>query len=321
MAKNSTKEIKRRARSIENTRKVTRAMEMVSASKMRRSQARAFAARPYAQAALNILRRIASQPDAGAELAQAARRNVLLRGRPEATRALVLVVTSDKGLIGGMNAAVIASAKRLVAEYQERGSAVDVIVVGAKSKRELEKNAAAIIHTFEGAGDYVDSSQTSAIARALLKHYRDNDISEAVAVYTEFISTLKQRVTHRQLLPIQEHILRDLISKAQPQTGRFSEDEYALKEEETEPSFYTFEPRSNILLRQLLPLLFQTYIYHIILEANASEHSARMMAMRNASSNANRLLDDLMLSYNKARQSAITQEINEVSSGAAALGN
>lgn len=319
MAKNSTKEIKRRARSIENTRKVTRAMEMVSASKMRRSQTRALSARPYAQAALNILRRIAHQPDADAELVRAARREVLLRGRPKATRALVVVITSDKGLIGGMNTAIITNAKRLIAGYESRGIKVDAIVVGAKSTREIEKSTATLVRSFEGTGDYTSSSQTDEIAHAVLTHYLKNDITEAVAVYTEFISTLKQRVTRRQLLPIQEDILRDLIAQEQPQQGRFSEEEYALKEEKVEPFIYTFEPRSHVLLKQLLPLLFNTYIYHIILEANASEHSARMMAMRNASDNANRLLDELMLSYNKARQSAITQEINEVSSGAAAL--
>ncbi|MEX2008309.1 MAG: ATP synthase F1 subunit gamma [Candidatus Spechtbacterales bacterium] len=323
MLKNSPKDIKRRARSIANTQKITSAMEMVAASKMRRSQLRALAARPYAQAALNILGNLSRQDgDYDEHIRRALARNVFFKGRPNAQRALVVVITSDKGLIGGLNTSVLNEASRVVKEYQQRGFTVEVMAVGTKTKRFFEKAGIFLPDIFEGVGDLATAQEIDPIAAAIYEYFKKEPVAEVTAIYTEFVSTLKQRPARRTLLPISETLLREIIAAAQPEEGRYAGEGYAAQEEALPAPFsYTFEPSGEKLLAALVPVLFHTYVYHIILESNASEHSARMMAMRNASTNAERLLDELTLSYNKARQSAITQEINEVSSGAAALEN
>lgn len=317
MAGNSTKEIKRRQRSIGNTQKVTAAMEMVSAAKMRKSQLRALAARPYAQHVVAILERLASVRDDEKEAVKEAIRTNPYFASQEGDTVLLVLIASDKGLIGGLNASLIAHAKREIARIREAGFNVEAIAVGAKSAAALRKMGITVVKEFVGVGDSVELGEITPVTEAIMEHYRADHITRVVALYAEFLSTLKQQPAMRQILPASPAQIESLIEEAIPTEGRWSGARG--KQERTRSTSYLFEPSPAQLLDELVPTLISITSYHIILEANASEHSARMIAMRNASTNAERLLEELTLSYNKARQAAITREISEVSSGAEAL--
>ncbi len=286
----STRDIKRRQRSVKNTGQVTRAMQMVAASKMRKSQLVALQSRPYAQKAIEILASIKQrQPDL---------KNIFLDG-PNGGKALALIVTSDKGLCGGLNSSVL----RECADISE----VELVLVGVKSKPYFDRRNMPIQRTFKGAGDYVEMEQIKPIADFIQEKYKTGAYSKVIAVYTEFISTLKQKVTRQQILPIVYSPPRQYGGQAYEGGERGGSKEYV------------FEPSPEAVLETLIPQLLAIYIYHIILESNASEHSARMVAMKNATDSAERILGELTLSYNKARQAGITREITEITAGVEAL--
>ena len=283
----STRDIKRRQKSVSNTKQVTKAMEMVAASKMRKSQLVALQSRPYSEKAISVLAHIkAGAPDL---------KNLFLDGNPESKKILVVVVTSDKGLCGGLNSAVIRESTKHIGQYKKEGYEVELLLVGAKSKPPFERMGLTIHETFKGVGDYVTLEEVKPVAQLIQEKYKSGEFNKVVAIYTEFISTLKQQVVQRQILPI------------------VGEDAAATQSE------YIFEPSPQQVLETLIPSLIDVYIYHIILESNASEHSARMVAMKSASDSAENILDELTLSYNKARQSSITNAITEITAGVEAL--
>ena len=306
----STRDIKRRQKSIRNTRQVTKAMEMVAASKMRKSQLVALQSRPYAEKAISVLGHIkAGAPDL---------KNHFLDGNPGSKKILAVVVTSDKGLCGGLNSAVIRESTKNITQYKKEGYEVELLLVGAKSKLPFERMGLTIHETFRGVGDYVTLEEVRPVAQLIQEKYKTDEFNKVVAIYTEFISTLKQKVTQRQILPIAE------VAGSGPVTGPDPEElnpqavtkklEYRVVNLE-----YIFEPSPQTVLENLIPFLIGIYIYHIILESNASEHSARMVAMKNASDSAENILDELTLTYNKARQAAITNAITEITAGVEAL--
>jgi len=302
----STRDIKRRQKSISNTRQVTKAMEMVAASKMRKSQIVALQSRPYAEKAISVLGHIkAGAPDM---------RNLFLDGNSESKKILALVVTSDKGLAGGLNSAVIRGASNLFNTYKSEGYEIELLLVGIKSKSHFERMDFPIHETFRGVGDYVTLEEVKPVAQFIQEKYKTSEFSKVVAIYTEFISTLKQKVTTKQILPISEQDVVEQSSASAPTPQGFEGRSGAMANRE-----YVFEPSPQEVLDNLIPFLIDIYIYHIILESNASEHSARMVAMKNASDSAENILDELTLSYNKARQSAITSAITEITAGVEAL--
>ena len=309
----STRDIKRRQRSVKNTGQVTRAMQMVAASKMRKAQLTALQSRPYAQKALSIL--------AGIKHRHPELKNPFLDEAKETNKIIALVVASDKGLCGGLNGAVIRESQKLFDQYKKYGYEIELILVGVKSKPYFEKMGVPILEVFKGAGDFVDLAKVLPIAEFMRARYASNPYKHAVAIYTEFISTLKQRVSTRKILPIGEYIFEDLIRGIAPETGRYSGKSPVAKINDPSSSEYIFEPEPQAVLEKLIPFLLNIYIYHIILESNASEHSARMVAMKNATDSAKKILSELTLSYNKARQAAITKEITEISAGVEALKN
>ncbi len=287
----STKDIKRRKKSVGNTRQVTRAVGMVAAVKMRRAQLTALQSRPYAQKALSVLAHIKTgQPDI---------RNIFLDGSDNG-KLLAVVVTSDKGLCGGLNSAVIRESTKLFEQYKKDGYEIELLLVGAKSKLYFERMKLPILQVFKGVGDYVTVGDVRPISTYIQEKYKTGYYSKVIAIYTEFISTLKQKVEQRQILP---------IVHSPPYEGGVGGGSIA----------YIFEPSPQAVLDTLIPFLLDIYMYHIILESNASEHSARMVAMKNASDNAENILKELTLSYNKARQAAITREITEITAGVEAL--
>ena len=307
----NTRDIKRRQKSVGNIKQVTKAMEMVAASKMRKAQLIALASRPYSKKALSILSHIKTgQPDLPA--GEAGIRNIFLDGNEKSNKLLAVVVTSDKGLAGGFNSSVVREASKLFAQYKKDGFEIELVLFGIKSKSRLERMGHTILETFKGLGDYVTLEEVQPISNFIQKKYKAGDFNKAVVVYTEFISTLEQKVAVRQLIPVSEDIFRDLILDITPESDKLTGSDPNKLE-------YIFEPSTHAVLNNLIPFLMDIYIYHIILESNASEHSARMVAMRSASDNAENILGELTLSYNKARQAAITQEITEITAGVAAL--
>lgn len=287
----STRDIKRRQKSVKNTKQVTRAMQMVAASKMRKSQLVALQSRPYAQKAIDILAHIKQRkPDL---------KNMYLDG-VESKKILALVVTSDKGLCGGLNSAIIRESQKFFNECKKDGSDIELALVGVNSKSYFERMKLPILDVRKGAGDYIELDQVKPIAEFIQAKYKTGAYAKVVAVYTNFISTLKQKVARRQILPI-----TTVSDSWHGETHGGQE--------------YIFEPNAETVVDTLIPFLLDIYIYHIILESNASEHSARMVAMKNATDSAENILSELTLSYNKARQAAITREITEITAGVEAL--
>ncbi len=308
----SSRDIKQRIRSVKNIAQITKAMEVVSMTKMRKSQQFALNARPYAMASITMLQNI---------LKFAKNTKIpLLTVRAIKSVALV-VVTTDKGLVGGFNDSVIVLAEARKKALEQKGIVVHVITVGRKAKEYFDRKKATPVFHVEGFGDYSEFSETKPVADAVLTGYQEQKWDEVHVFYTHFKSTLRQVAHERKILPTTEDALEEIISEIIPETGRFSE----LRKEKEERATtkynykYTFEPSPEALIEKLVQNLLRTALHHLILESNASEHSARMVTMKSASDNAGELKDRLTLQYNKVRQASITAEISEIVAGAEAL--
>ncbi len=293
--------IKRHIRSVANTRQITRAMEAVSATKMRRSQEYALGARPYAREALRLLANLVRFHDGAA--------HAYFHVRPKGKN-LIFLVTSDKGLCGGLNSNVLRKGESLFAEAE-----YDVVAVGKKGADQLVRRGIQPIFVYKGFGDYFHLHETQPLAEFLLSLFKKRIYRRVWMVYTSFRTTLRQSAVMRQLLPVKRTSLEEIIRDIVPEHGRYADEGIARGMPETAFE-YLFEPSPDELLASLVPILVTTALHHAILEANASEHSARMVAMKNASENAADILKDLELEYNKARQAGITREIAEVTTGA-----
>lgn len=314
----STKSIKQRIKSVKNTSQITKAMEVVSATKMRKSQGFAVSARPYAAASLelmkNLLIRTPSLPP-------------LLQARPVRTSAL-LVVTSDKGLAGAFNANVLKKAETWAQSKKRSGASYVLITVGKKSRDFLERRGHPIQDSFWGFGDYSTLEQTLPVAETLLDGYLLGAFDEVEAVYTNFRTTLLQEAMLKRILPVTKEGIEEMVKGILPERGRYSffggdtsekTDEYSSSLSRRYNYEYKFEPSPAEILSELVPQLLRMHVHHLILESNASEHSARMVAMKSASDNARELITDLTLEFNKARQANITRELTEITAGAEVL--
>lgn len=297
----STRNIKRQVQSVKNIAKITKAMEMVSAAKMKRAQEAAIASRPYAEAALRLLQHISPQLE---EL----QKNYPLAAKREVRKLAVVVITSDKGLCGGLNSNVLKVTHRLIEQNADKH--VSIIAIGKKAEKAFrgKKEVAAY---FELSGKNLTLKETSPISHLLMEDFQEKKYDEVWAVYTNFISTLKQEPEIKKLLPVTEATLKQTIEE-------MGEDEKGRARKITEKTEYVFEPSSEKLLSALLPGVVETQVFHVLLESGASEHSARMVAMKNATESAEEVLEDLNLSYNYARQQKITQEMTEISAGVTA---
>lgn len=280
----NTRDIKRRIKSIENTRQITRAMEMVAATKMRKAQQAVMETRDYAERAQALLASVSSE--AAPEHIQS---QPLIEKRPVKKTAYV-VVGSDRGLCGAMNTNV-----SKVALESTTGSAT-FVTVGRKAEQALRGQSLAA--SFKGLGDLSEYREILPIAGVLIDEFIAKNVDKIVLVYPEFVSTLVNKPWVETLLPA------ELPEDAPKQTAASAQTLY--------------EPSAEAVLESLLPRLLEIRLYQALLETKASEHSARMMAMRNASNNAGDLLEELRFSYNQARQAAITQEIAEISAASAA---
>jgi F-type H+-transporting ATPase subunit gamma len=291
----SLKEIRGRIGSIRNIAQITRAMEMMSASRMKRAQDAILAARPYSDELRDALSRVAA--------AVSEEVDPLLARRPVRRIALV-VLTTDRGLAGALDSNTVRAVLRWIASRVEGSGSdapeVDAVTVGRKGRDGLRRAGIHIAAHFSHLGNRPAFSDVTPVARLVTQDFLEGTYDEIGVAHSTFISTLSQRPEVRTILPVVE-----------PQMGeeqRISNDEYL------------FEPSPEAVIHQLLPHYVAIDLYRALLENNASEESARMVAMRSATDNANELIDDLTLVYNKTRQATITREMIEIASGAEALG-
>lgn len=298
----STKIIRRRIKSITNTKKITKAMELVAASKMKKAQLATLATRSYADRAWAFIADLASKTDPSL--------HPLLAQKSEIKKVCLVLITSDRGLCGGFNAQMIKTAAEFIKKQTSEGREVELITIGKKGRDFSAR------HKFKIAADFVNLSSVTKLVeiRAINKIILDDFISgkydEIYLAYTDFISTITQKPKLIKLLPFSGE--RDI------ELGRVGREagEKPVREVGYE---FLFEPSPSQVLDYLLPRMVETQIYQAILESNASEHSARMVAMKNASDAAEDMIFDLTLNYNQVRQAAITREIAEISGGKAAL--
>lgn len=314
----NTKAIKRRIKSVGNTKKITKAMEMVSAAKMRKSVNAALSTRTYAQLAWNLLVQLSKTEKT--ELP-------LLETRP-VKKMLVILITSNRGLCGSFNANIIKkTAQQLnnpekIAAQNIKGKivpaqtdlSVDVIGVGKKGAEFAKKMGYHLIASFANLSDTPTITDALPISKMVIEEYANKNYDKVVIAYTDFKSAIAQIAKLRQVLPLSEKDLEDMLLEL----GEKQNDSQTIKKEKIDD--YLFEPNKTEVLKIILPRLVETQIYQAMLESAASEHSARMIAMRNASDAAVEMIAELNLNYNKVRQAGITQEIAEIAGGAAALG-
>ena len=276
--------IGRRIRSIKNIAKITKAMEMIAASKMRRAQERGLAGRPYSEKIHQVIADLAALPEM--------RPHPLLQRRPVAKIAVVHI-TPDRGLCGGLNANIN---RRTAGFILEQNVPVSLIAVGRKGRDFMMRHGRDICAEFTQLGDKPSLLDTLPIAHIIIDDYSSGDIDMVYLSYTQFINTMVQKPVIQQLLPVEPAIIPGAQNVE-----------------------YIYEPGPGEVLGQLLPRFVEMQVYHAILESIASEQSARMVAMRSATDSANELMGDLTLLYNKARQEAITTELLDIAGGAAAL--
>ena len=290
----SRRDIERRIRSVKNTRKITRAMELVAAARLRRAEARIEAMRPYAERMRELM--------AGTARAAASFRGLALLQQREVRSVAVVPVTGDRGLAGAFNGQILRRAFAVERELAADRMDVRWLVVGKKGRSTLRFRRYELDRAWTGFTDRPSYADAQAIAHRLAELYTEQGIDRAIVIYNRYHSPLLQTVEAQDVLPISEELLEETAAPRAALVGDF-----------------IYEPEPEQILERLLPVYLETELYRALLESAASEHGARMTAMRNASKNAGELIDRLTLEMNRARQQEITQEILEVVAGADAL--
>ena len=302
----SARDIKRRIKGVKGTGKITRAMEMISAVKMRKAVVLVQAIRPYAKSAIELLEQL--------KRAVGSEEHVLLTERA-VKKELYVVITSNRGLCGAFNAQIVKKLRQTLQEDQGRERAF--ITIGKKGENAVRRMLASpiggngeIVASFPDVLTAPTAEGMRAVARLIIEEFESKRVDRVVMIYTDFISMLSQEVKVRALLPV---AIKDTKKAMNEMTGHAS-DSGSL-----ETSEYVIEPSPKKVLWQMIPRLLEMELYHAVLESNASQESARMMAMRNATDAAKDMVSDLTLAYNQLRQQKITQEIAELSAGMAAV--
>ncbi len=294
----SRQSLSRRRRAVENIGAVTKAMEVVAAVKMRKSQEAALGSRPYAFKVLDLLEKLSR--DSLLET------SFMRREPPKNT--LVVLITSDRGLIGSFNTQILRTFENFLAGGNS------FVAVGKKAEAFLIKKNLPVLHKFYGFGDFIDVSEIEPLSEFIIRGYERGDWDRVLTFSMHFRSALRQEALVREILPLDSRKILETVSEIIPEHGRFAELEKGRASKSRNKEIdYIFEPSQAELLNNLMPHLLKMQIYHLILEANASEHAARYVSMKNASDNAAELSETLLIQYNKARQAAITGEIIEIS--------
>jgi F-type H+-transporting ATPase subunit gamma len=286
------KEVRNRIKSVQSTQQITKAMKMVSAAKLRRAQDAITQMRPYAQKLQEMLGNIVSNSDGDVKIALAAQRAV--------EKVIIIVVTSDRGLCGGYNSNLIKLAKQVIKDKYETQNAkgqVQILPIGKKGYEHFSKNGFKVIDAYWNIFTGLSFDKVQTAAKHAMDAFANKEVDAVELIYSEFKNAATQRFIAEQFLP---------VKKVEKIAGQKNAD-------------FIFEPGKDVLIAELMPKILNTQLFKATLDGNASEHGARMTAMDKASDNANELLKALKISYNRARQAAITTELTEIVSGAAAL--
>jgi len=283
------REIKTKIKSVQNTRKVTRALEMVSASKIRKAQERMKASRPYARLMRQMIGHIAQ--------ANTEYRHPYMVEREQVKRVGYIVVSTDRGLAGALNSGLFRKILGDIRQWQDQCVEVDVVCIGQKATAFFRRLKVNMLASVSHLGEKPQSAQLIGVIKVMLDGYSAGTLDRVVLCYNNFVNTMTQKTTLDQLLP---------LPPSESLQTRFDWD-------------YIYEPDAESVLNDVMMRYVESLVYQALLENIASEHAARMVAMKSASDNANKLIDTLNLIYNKARQAAITQEISEIVGGAAAV--
>ena len=283
------REIKTKIKSVQNTRKVTRALEMVSASKIRKAQERMKQSRPYARLMRQVIGHIAK---ANSEYV-----NPFLAERTEVKRVGYVIVSTDRGLAGGLNSVMFRKILADMREWQSKGVEIDVVCVGQKAAVFFRRLQVNLLGSVTHLGDRPELAKLVGVIKLMLDGYRDGNVDRVLLCYNDFVNTMSQKPVLDQLLPLP------------PSPSLETRHDWD----------YLYEPDAQSVLDHVLRRYVESLVYQALLENIASEHAARMVAMKSASDNATKLIGALNLKYNKARQAAITQEISEIVGGAAAV--
>lgn len=315
----NTKAIKGRIKSVKNTKKITKAMEMVSAAKMRKAVEATLGTRLYAGLAVELMQKLSELQEP----------NFPLFEKRPVKRILMITITSNRGLCGSFNTNILKFGKVLIAEKKNLAThrskdgdvnvkphkdiEIDVLGIGKKSASFAKKHGLNLIEVYESVGDKPDIDTIVPISKSIIDKFREKQYDKVVLIYTHFESSLTQTPKVRQILPLSDADISKMMREAQ------SSGDVAVEADKLPIDNYFLEPERDAILEVVIPRLVDILLYQAVLESSASEHSARMVAMKNASEAAGDMIDNLTLAFNKARQAAITQEIAEIAGGAAAL--
>lgn len=289
-----TKTIKAKMKSVQNIGKITKAMEMISVSKMKKSAAKRAASDIFAQRSFELLENLHVHKNLTHPYLETRKGN----------KALIVIIASNKGLCGGYNMNVSKQVTNFVKEHPDLG--FDAIVIGKQAERIAQRNNINVISSFTDFSDYYTAGEVRSLLHTITENYtQDESYMQVIIAYTEFISSLSFDAKIRPLMPLDVDQTATMLGIETSGSQKFA--------------LYTFEPSEQGVLDKVVPSVLMTTLYQLLLESLASEHSSRVMAMRNASDNAGEMLEELRLNYNRARQAAITQEIAEIVGGSAAM--
>lgn len=303
----SLKNIKLKIISVKKTATVTHAMEAVSAVKMRKAQERALAGRLYAASALSILQRLSNTSDFS--------KYPLMIPRTSG-KTVFIVITSDKGLAGSLNSAVIRKTDSEIQKIGDKGR-IRVIAIGRRGAEFFANRGYDVALRYENVSDAISENDMLEITNKIIAWHDAGEVSDVHAVYTNFLSTFEQRAEARRIVPITPELMLEMVKNIRPVKGKYAPSAEDLQE--NMPHSYKVEPDAETILSTLLPRLLNIAVFHALLENKASEHSARMVAMKNATDNAKEKAKQYTRTFNKVRQAAITREISEITSGIEAM--
>lgn len=307
------KEIKVKIRSIQSTRKITSAMELVAASKMKKAQERMVATRPYSSNMIAIIHKIAAS--------SSEYRHSFMEKR-EVKNVGLIAVSSDRGLCGSLNYALFKKILMAEEEWEKKGISAKVAVFGNKGSSFFKGAGKPMEAVQTKLSDNADMSELGGVLKVMLELYRDGSIDSLYLCFNKFVNTMTQVPSFQQLLPLPSFIAKDTGQEEKPEQPNYTEDNYEATEQIAQRKYswdYLYEPEAKELLDKLLERYCESSLYQVVVENFSCEQAARMIAMKNATDNAEGIIDQLELVYNKARQAVITQEISEIVAGSEAI--
>ena len=307
----SLKKIQEKMNGVKKTAKVTKAMESISAIKMREAQKKAVDGREYAFLVFSILKRISSVVGRNVD-------EIFASAIPTEGKTIIVLISPDKGLTGGMNNFLFKKVSQVLTENEIARDDVSFICVGKKGHEFVQKAGYEVKKYFDNISEKTSPLEMREISGYVENLYREGGYAKVLSIYTNFINTTEQRAISKNILPVVYGDLKEMVKEITPSKGKFS-DVGEINIDDSDVAAYIFEPSIEGAIQSLAPFVLQIDMYHSLLESFASEHSSRMIAMKNSTDKANELAEDLRKKFNKERQALITKEISEIVSGIEAM--